>query len=132
VDKGEDSDGELEKLKGSQEYWGAHNPPPNLHIGFEDAARKKWVTGYLKDPTFARIWTSPDSDLDAWKPGNWYFKNSEGLLFFRDADYQPRLCVPKSERVFLIREIHKSPLETAHARPEKLWMKLSSQYYGQG
>jgi hypothetical protein len=129
VDEGSESDEELEKLKGSHEYWGAHNPPPNIHIEFEDSARKKWVAAYLKDPTFSKIWTSPDADLDAWKPGNRYFKNSEGLLFFRDADYQPRLCVPRSERVFLIKEIHESPLETAHAGPEKLWMKLSSRYY---
>jgi hypothetical protein len=125
----EDSDDELEKIKESEEYWGAHNPPPNIHVAIEEKMRTKFVAGYFSDPAFGKIWTNPRSEMDAWTPGNRYFKNEQGLLFSRDADYQPCLCVPKSERNFLLREIHESAVETAHAGPEKLWLKLSPQYY---
>jgi hypothetical protein len=85
----EESDDKLEKITASQEYWGAHNPPPNIHVAIESTTRTKFVAAYLGDPTFGKIWTSPRSELDAWTPGNRYFKNAQGLLFFHDADYQP-------------------------------------------
>jgi hypothetical protein len=123
------SDNEVEKIADAEEYWGAHNPPPNIHVAMDEKARRKFVAAYFGDAAFGKIWTNPSSELNVWQPGYRYFKNEQGLLFFRDADYQPRLCVPKSERKFLLREIHESAMETAHAGQQKLWLKLSPRFY---
>lgn len=130
ADETEDpEDDKLEELKASQEYWRAHNPLPNIHMAMDEEFRIKFVVACLGDPTFGGIWTDGKSERNGWEPGYRYFKNEEGLLFFRDADYHAWLCVPKTHRNFVLREIHESTLETAHAGPKKLWKKLSSLYY---
>jgi hypothetical protein len=123
----ENDDEELEGLEQMEEYWGAHNPPPNIHIAMDPDFQRKFVAAYLADPAFGPIWSNPRSDEGAWTPEYRYFKNQDGLLFFRDTDYQPRLCVPREHQKFLMQEIHESPFETVHAGPRKIW--ISS--YGQ-
>ncbi|KAF8174327.1 hypothetical protein K438DRAFT_1489263, partial [Mycena galopus ATCC 62051] len=91
--------------------WGAHNPPPNIHIGMEDHYRASWVEAYRDDSEFKNIWADPKG---LWTPGQRFFPSDGGLLFFRDADYQPRLCVPKSKRKEIKTEAHEAPLESAH------------------
>ena len=54
---------------------------------------------------------------------------SKGLLFFRDADYQPRLCVPLSQRRLIMEEAHEQAYDGAHQGLEKLWQKLSNKFY---
>jgi hypothetical protein len=82
-----DDGDDLDHLEPTAEYWGALNPPPNIHIGMEEEFRASWVAAYSKDAEFGKIWSDPDVTAGIWKPGQRFFKNDEGLLFFRDADY---------------------------------------------
>jgi hypothetical protein len=91
--------------------------------------REVFVKGYAKDPNLKSAWNSKDIDEHFWKPGQRFFKNKEGLLFFRDADYQPRLCIPKDRVKEIMEEAHKSLVESAHISPDRLWHKLSSKFY---
>ena len=47
-----------------------------------------------------------------------------GLMYFEDADSNVRLCVPKSERSTLIREVHNLAHETTHAGWERTLASL--------
>lgn len=119
----------LDTVVASEEYWGAVNPPPNLHVSMKKDLLDAFVKGYQEDPAFRHIWDDPKSEPNGWTPGHRFFKDDSGLLYFRDSDYQPRLCVPKSQRAWILTEAHESPLTSAHAGPEKLWQKLSQKFY---
>ena len=98
----------------NSEYWGATNPPPNIHVHMSEEALKVWVNDYKQDPHLVKIWDDPKSSIENWVPGHRFFKDGQGLLFFRDADYQPRLCVPKNQRLRLLEETHEQAYEGAH------------------
>jgi len=68
-------------------------PPPNTHIQLDDDILQEWINGYKRDPHLSKIWDDPKMRVDNWVPGHRFFKDDRGLVFFRDADYQPRLCV---------------------------------------
>jgi hypothetical protein len=121
-EEAKDDPDQLDTLEVTQEYWGAtHLPQPNLHVEMDAAYRTKFVEAYQQDSELKRVWKDEKVSEGNWVPGQRYLKTSDGLLFFRDADYQPRLCVPEALRWELIREVHDSPMETAHVSPERLW-----------
>ncbi|KAJ7080896.1 hypothetical protein B0H15DRAFT_803824 [Mycena belliarum] len=72
---GDEDDEELEELRTTEEYWGAYNPPPNVHIGMEETFQLKFTASYLADPAFTQLWTTTADNVDEWLPGNRYFKN---------------------------------------------------------
>ena len=120
---------ELDTLEATEEYWGALNPPPNIHIHIDDDLKQQWMKGYESDPVLGKTWMDPASLTDNWKQGQRFFRTEDGLLFFRDEDFRPRLCVPLSHRNFVLAEAHQSPPESGHAGPEKLWQTLSQKFY---
>jgi hypothetical protein len=115
-----DSEEELDAVPPSLEYWGATNPPPNIHVGMEKSYKESWVKVCKKDAEFKKIWKRIAVAKDEWKPGERLFRSDEGLRFFRDADYQPRLCVPHSKIPEVLAEAHEMPMGSAHASPERL------------
>jgi hypothetical protein len=128
TDKDEENS-ELDALELTAEYWGAVNPLPNMHVGMDESFKKSWIEAYKSDPEFKRIWKDVGTTEDSWRPGQRFFKSDGGLLFFRNADYHPRLCVPKAKRNLTIAEAHEAPIESAHISPERLWSKLSGKFY---
>ena len=98
----------------SDEYWGATNPPPNVLVHLEEGVTQEWIKGYSEDPHLSKIWNDPKSTVENWVPGHRFFKDKNGLLFFRDADYQPRLCVPISQRRLIMEEAHERVVLTIH------------------
>ena len=113
----------------TNEYWKATNPPPNLLVHLKEETLRAWVEGYSEDPHFVKIWNDPKTRVEQWTPGHRFFRNEDGLMFFRDADYQPRLCVPLNQRKLILEEAHEQAFEGAHQGPEKLWQKLSAKFY---
>ncbi|EJD34725.1 hypothetical protein AURDEDRAFT_37673, partial [Auricularia subglabra TFB-10046 SS5] len=91
----------------------AANPPPTLLISMSPALRKRYVDGYKADPAFKD--KGFNSDERSWYPGNRFYRDQDGLLFFRDADLMPCLCVPRPEQADLLKHIHESEWEAAHA-----------------
>ncbi|KZV80462.1 hypothetical protein EXIGLDRAFT_588924, partial [Exidia glandulosa HHB12029] len=87
--------------------------PPTLQVSMSPELRANYIKGYAVDPAFAD--RGGNSDEHSWYAGNRFYKGKDGLLFFRDADFMPRLCVPKSEQTALLRHLHESSFETAHA-----------------
>ena len=124
-----DLDEDLDTLAAGEEYWGATNPAPNMHVEMDPAFITEWVESYNSDPAFQSIWNDEKRNEQNWKNTGRFLKDERGLLFFLDEDYQPRLCVPRSQRNFVLREAHENPLESAHAGPERLWQNLSQKFY---
>ena len=124
-----DSDEELDTLAAAEEYWDTSNPAPNIHVQMDPAFIADWVKGYQSDPAFKSIWNDEGRDELNWKNNGRFLRDERGLLFFLDENYQPRLCVPRSQRNFILREAHENPLESAHAGPERLWQNLSQKFY---
>ena len=116
-------------MDASDAYWGARNPPPNILVHMQEGVRQDWVKSYQDDPHLIKVWKDPKSSVENWTPGHRFFKDPNGLLFFRDADYQPRLCVPVGKRRSLLEEAHEQAYDGAHQGPEKLWQKLSPRFY---
>ena len=110
-------------------YEKASKPPGYIHTQMSDSVRQQWLQGYLDDPSLCSIWEDKRSEVGAWEPGFRFFKDLDGLLYFRDANYNPRLCVPKSLRREILTEAHESPFETAHMGAKKLWHRLSPRFY---
>ena len=110
-------------------YQKASEPPGFIHTQMSEDVRKKWIESYLEDPVLRTVWEDKHSEVSAWEPGFRFFKDLDGLLYFRDADYHPRLCVPKALRLEVLTEAHESPFESAHMGPEKLWYRLSPKFY---
>ncbi|GJF00591.1 polyprotein [Phanerochaete sordida] len=92
--------------------WQSENPPPALPILIHLSEAKK-----------------EEFRKDSWHPAQRFFKDQDGLLFFRDADFQPRLCVPKSLRNEVLRTFHESPFESAHAGFERTLEKMRTVFY---
>jgi hypothetical protein len=102
---------------------------PYLHVHMDSKKREDWVKAYQEDETLRPRWDDKDSDASFWRPGRRYYKDQEGLLFFQDADFIPRLCVPKPKVAEILREAHESALEGAHAGLERMWNRLKELYY---
>ena len=54
---------------------------------------------------------------------------NKGLLCFENADHKARLCVPASEQLSLIKEVHDSAHESAHAGWEQTLAALRDRFY---
>ena len=125
----DDQTGVPTEMEPSVEYWDAKNPPPNLHIEIDDSFVQEWIEGYKADQAFSSIWKDEKREVQNWKASSRFIKDEKGLLYFVDLDYQPRLCVPKSHRNFILREAHENPMESSHSGPERLWQQLSQKFY---
>src|ERR1700712_4115026 len=90
---------------------------------------REFIEGYESDPQLSKVYKEAKAADDQWIPGQRFFRNKEGLLFFRDEGFRPRLCVPRSKIIDILTEAHENPLETAHLGPEKLWDRVSSRFY---
>jgi hypothetical protein len=55
------TDDELEAIKSTQAYWGAHNPSPNVHVAMDKGFLRKWVAAYFGDAVFGKLWVDPVS-----------------------------------------------------------------------
>ncbi|EJD37453.1 hypothetical protein AURDEDRAFT_73257, partial [Auricularia subglabra TFB-10046 SS5] len=93
--------------------WRKENPPPTLQLFMDSDLKERFAKGYESDQNFQE--KGRNSDERSWYAGNRFYWGSDGLLYFRDADFMPRLCVLKSEQAPLLRRTHKSVFELAHA-----------------
>lgn len=109
--------------------WEESNELPPVLVHLSPAKANEFIEGYKKDPHLKARWNDKANEPDSWYQGKRFFKTSDGLLFFRDADYQPRLCVPAAMRNEVLKTMHESPFESAHAGFERTWAKLSRLFY---
>ena len=101
-------------------YWGATNLPPNILVHLDGDVKKEWIEAYQNDPHLVKIWKDQKSLVENWMPGHRFFRDPNGLLFFRDTDYQLQLWVPLEKRRLLLEEGCEQAYKGAHQGLEKL------------
>lgn len=123
------AEGQREREQESFVLWEATNPLANIQVSLDPELIEEFRERYKADKAFRNKWEEvPDRERMV-DPGLRFYKDDSQLLFFRDADYQPRLCVPKNVRNIVLNEAHNQPFGGAHAGPERLWQNLSMRFY---
>lgn len=88
----------------------ATHRPPTVLVESSKEARDLYLEDYQKDVTFRACWEENNNAPDSWDPASRFLRDDNGLLYFRDADFHARPCVPQSERNNVLRAAHESPL----------------------
>jgi hypothetical protein len=107
------------------------DPPAYVQVAMDEQTLQDWVSGYESDRLFKRHWKSKLADLTEalWYAGHCFYKDSRKLLFFRDADFVPKLCVSYTQRAALLISVHKEAGTTTHAGAHKLYAFLQDRFY---
>ncbi|KAI5892235.1 uncharacterized protein SCHCODRAFT_02477813, partial [Schizophyllum commune H4-8] len=106
---------ELENAEQRAAYKPIFQRPPALAAHISPEWAKRFKDAYLKEAYWRRRYEEADTVSSAWTAGRRYFRSDDGLLYFLDADYLPRLCVPDSLIDEILIRAHEGPMETAHA-----------------
>ncbi|KAL1663507.1 hypothetical protein GGF50DRAFT_35893, partial [Schizophyllum commune] len=104
----------LDELTNREQYRKMFERPPSVLVHLNPQRIKEFVAGYQEDPHLKARYAEAQESDGTWTPGRRFFKDEAGLLYFLDADYLPRLCVPLSKRRQVLEEAHENPIETAH------------------
>src|SRR6266850_2260890 len=107
----------------------AGSKPEQLVVLIARGAVHWYIEGYLRDSAFKEHWRASLSTVDELVMTHQYYKDEDGLLFFWDADWRARLCVPHSLVSETLQEHHESAWETAHAGAACLYHHLAYQFY---
>ncbi|KIY70137.1 hypothetical protein CYLTODRAFT_348250, partial [Cylindrobasidium torrendii FP15055 ss-10] len=94
-------------------YWNASHAPPTTTVDIDPKLRDEWVSAYKEDQEFKSVYQEAPQ-WENWKAGQRFLRSQDGMLFFRDADFHSRLCVPMAFRTSLLTLLHEDPMETAH------------------
>jgi hypothetical protein len=89
--------------------------PSNLHAYADKEAVRCFVEGYRLDKDITSLVNRTQEELPNKGKNCAYQLGTNGMLYFKDADSNLQLCILKSERLDLIKEIHDSAHESAHA-----------------
>jgi hypothetical protein len=100
-----------------------------LHIYASNDVVKRFTEGYWKDRTFKALATRLQTEGFDERKYRAYRTGTNGLLYFEDADSRIRLCVPDSERLELLKEVHDKAHESAHAGWERSLAALRERFY---
>ncbi|KZW02959.1 hypothetical protein EXIGLDRAFT_601120, partial [Exidia glandulosa HHB12029] len=92
--------------------WQEENAPPTMQVTIDSVLKERFIEGYKSDPFYKD--KGIDVDERSWYAGNKFYRGKDGLIFFREANFLPRLCVPKDLTLEVMRIAHESPYETAH------------------
>lgn len=118
-----------EGAKGRRSQMEESRESGNIHVRLDETLLSEWVEAYATSASMKDIWSDPRTTMENPQRSHHYFRDENDLLFFKDADGHPRLCVPEAFRKKLLELAHESAIESAHCGPEKLWQRLSPRFY---
>ena len=102
---------------------------PSLKLTADESVVRRYRTAYETDRYFGPLKKRAETERDSDLKFRAYRVSEQGLLLFRDPDERMRLCVPASERQELLREVHDSAHEGAHAGWERTLARLRTRFY---
>ena len=70
----------------------------HLHVYAEEKTVKQFKEGYMTDKDFLKLVEHTNTEGFNERKYRAYRVAGNGLLYFKDADSQLRLCIPKTER----------------------------------
>lgn len=112
------------------QLWKDIHTTPNVTVHLDEEILERFRQGYAQDVFLRSYWKElKDTGIIANDSTSRFSMDERGLVYFRDADFQARLCVPKTMQTTILQEAHESPYESAHASAEKIWLTLNSKFY---
>lgn len=91
--------------------------------------RDDFVKGYRTSRSFKRAYVDEIPDPKHPLAPKIFHKGANGLLYFSDADWVPRLCVPENMRSTIMALVHDQPTEGAHEGPKRFAARLRELFY---
>jgi hypothetical protein len=107
----------------------AWNAQAHLLVSISPAVIHRFKDGYEYDPYFKSRYAEEVPNPDKILTPSRFQKGKDRLLYFVDADWNHRLCVPRSEVNFVLKWIHDSPHESVHSGPEKFEARLREVFF---
>ena len=108
------------------EEWSSRS---QLLITVDPNVCKEFAEGYETDSFFAPRYVEIQPNEKTIISASHFQKGRDGLLYFIDAGWKTRLCVPKSKINYILRWIHESPYESAHAGPRRFIARLQELFF---
>lgn len=116
----------VSKINNNEDPW---SNKPHLLIAINPQTISDFVEGYRSDsyftPKYADVAPNPKTVITA----SQFQKEGNRMLYFIDADWNTRLCVPKSQINFILKWIHDSPTESAHAGYKRFLAHLKEVFF---
>nr|GAT48031.1 TY3B-TY3B protein [Mycena chlorophos] len=109
-----------------EEDW---NKRAHLLVSLDPAVIEEFRQGYLEDKHFQSKYKDSVAGMDVRLTPSRFVKGPEGLLYFIDANWETRLCIPRRKVKDVLELVHESARETAHAGPAKLTARLRELFY---
>ncbi|KAL1658199.1 hypothetical protein GGF50DRAFT_12540, partial [Schizophyllum commune] len=100
---------------GVPDFQPEEEPQPHLLIQLAPEVLERFARGYQEDAFFKQHIVEKESSAQTLLTPSRFQRGNNGLLYFINADWQYRLCVPRSEVNYVLSTIHDSPFESAHA-----------------
>jgi hypothetical protein len=115
--------------KPAKELASSKKEKKGLHVYIDDKAINQFVEGYKTDKDFSTLLERTTKEKGSDAKMRAYRRSSNGLLYFEDADHNLRLCVPRTERNAILKEVHDGAHESAHAGWERTLSSLRERFY---
>lgn len=110
----------------NEENW---NRKPHLLLSMDKAIIAKFVEGYGEDPFFKPRYVNEIPNHNSVITPSHFRKGDNGLLYFMDSNYNAKLCVPRTMVNYVLKWIHDSPFESAHAGIKRFTLRLQELFY---
>jgi hypothetical protein len=112
--------------KDTEERWEEHS---HLLLTVDPELIAQFVQGYKTDSYFRKLYVDEIHSTDKLLTPSRFQKGSNGLLYFQDADWNARLCVPSSLVPYVLKLVHDSAVESAHAGPRRFLARMKETFY---
>jgi hypothetical protein len=101
----------------------------HLLLSIQPRLEQEFAEGYEEDPFFKSRVVDVVLNQNTVVTPSRFQKGQQGLLYFVDANWNTRLCVPRSKISYILKWIHESPFESTHAGPRRLMSRLQELFY---
>ncbi|KAF9035054.1 hypothetical protein BDZ89DRAFT_931408, partial [Hymenopellis radicata] len=86
----------------------------HLLVGLDEGMKRQFVEGYSRDRSLKSYYVTEIANPSTPLTPSRFVKGSNGLLYFVDADWKHRLCVPSSLVPEILKRMHETAYESAH------------------
>ena len=104
----------------------------HLLVALSSEVIDNFVKGYKEDPFFRQYYAEEIPNPRVALTPSHFRKGSNGLLYFIDARWETRLCVPRSQIQFVLEWIHEAPHEAAHGGFVKTLERVRELFFWKG
>ena len=104
----------------------------HLLVSLSPEVVNNFSKGYEEDPFFKQYYADEIPNPRAAITPSHFRKGSNGLLYFIDARWETRLCVPRSQIQFVLEWIHEAPHEAAHGGYVKTIERVRELFFWKG